>query len=95
MPVVKNRVSSEASRQVAQAAADLRLPPVIGLASRHAFRAAKCFEYWNLEFLWSLKFVSLEFPFPAPGRQTPDTRPDLDQSGSVQPQASTSPTKSR
>jgi hypothetical protein len=71
MPVVKNRVSSEASRQVAQAAADHRLPPITGLASRLVFRAARGFEYWNLAvpiigFLWSLKFGSLEFPFPDP-----------------------------
>ena len=38
-----------------------RLPPIIGLASR--FRAARGFEYWNLE-----------FPFPDPGHQTPDPK---------------------
>jgi hypothetical protein len=81
MPVVKNRVSSEASRQVAQAAVDHRLPPIIGLAPRPVFRAASCFEYWNLAvpiigLLWSLKFVSLEFPFPPSFRNQPRSSPE-------------------
>jgi hypothetical protein len=61
IPVVKNRVSSEASRQVAQAVVNHRLPPIIGMVSHPVFRTAKYFEYWSLALLWSLKFVSLEF----------------------------------
>ena len=66
MPGVKDIVSFETGLQVASA-----LPPVIGLASRPALRAARCFEYWNLELLWSLKFVSLEFSFPDPTLTSP------------------------
>ena len=62
MPVVKNMRSFEPGHHVAQA-----LPPIIGLASRPVFRVTRSFEYWNLEFLWSLKFGAWSFfSQPAP-----------------------------
>jgi hypothetical protein len=67
MPVVKNSVPSKLGADVAQILAVAhRLLPIIGLASHPVLRATRGFEYWNLEILWSLKFGSLEFPFPAP-----------------------------
>jgi hypothetical protein len=62
MPVVKNSMPSKLGAEGAQIlAVDHRLLPIIGLASRPVFRAASCFEYWNLAvpiigLLWSLKF---------------------------------------
>ena len=71
MPVVKNSVPSKPGADVAQVlAVDHGLPPIIDLASHPVFRAARGFEYWSLKFLWSLKFVSLEFPFPPFTHQT-------------------------
>jgi len=61
MPVVKNRVSSEASRQVVPAAVDHRLPPITNLASR--FRVTRCFEYWSLKFGLEFLFPDLYPPF--------------------------------
>ena len=65
MPDVKNILSSLPPAPVLPECP--RLPPIIGLASRPVFRAAR-------GFLGSLKFVSLEFPFPDPRRQTLDPK---------------------
>ena len=74
MPVVKNRVSSEASGQTAQAAVDHRLPPIIGLASRPVLRPARSFEYWNLVVPPSLEFEVWEFGISFPRPKTPDPK---------------------
>jgi hypothetical protein len=85
MPVVKNSVPSKLGADIAQVlVVDHRPPPIIGLASRRAIRAARGFEYWNLAvpiigLLWSLKFVSLEFPFPPSFRNQPRSSPESTQ----------------
>jgi hypothetical protein len=61
MPVVKNMMPFEAGAPVGQA-----LPPIIGWACRPVFRAARCFEYWNLELLWSLDVGVWNFLSPPP-----------------------------
>jgi hypothetical protein len=60
MPGVKNSVPSKLGADAAQA-----LPPIIGLVSRHAFRAAKCFEHWNFSGAWMLE-LGISFPNARP-----------------------------